>query len=75
MSDGLQTIEEIETEYPNQWILLVDCEVDEFNTRVKRGRVVAYGKKRDVYKASQNYKGKISIRYTGKIPEDIGVMF
>jgi|UniRef100_A0A7C6A7V9 hypothetical protein len=75
MSNELQPIEEIEKIYPNEWVLIVDCETDEATTSVIRGRVVAHGRKREIYEKVVNYTGKVSIRYTGKLPEDVGVMF
>lgn len=75
MGNELLTIKEIERNYPDEWVLIVDCETDESTTSVKRGRVVAHGRKRDIYEKAKNYVGKISIRFTGKLPEDVGVMF
>lgn len=75
MDNKLQRIEEIERTFPNEWVLIVDCEIDEATTSIKRGRVVAHGKKGDVYREAEKYRGEISIRYTGRLPEDVGVMF
>ena len=75
MINELQTLEEIEKTYTNEWVLIIECETDDTSNKIKRGRVVAHGKKRDVYEQAKKYPGKIGIRYTGKLPKDVGVMF
>ena len=75
MDREMQTIEEIEKNYPNEWVLIIDCEIDAATSSIKRGRVVSHGRKSDVYEMARDHAGNICIRYTGKLPEDVGVMF
>ncbi|MBE0427358.1 MAG: hypothetical protein IBX72_12040 [Nitrospirae bacterium] len=70
------TIEEIKKKYPDEWVLIEYEEVDsEFN--VIKGHVIAHSPvKEEIYKILMETKGKnIVIEYTGRIPEDLAVMF
>ena len=68
-------IEEIKKKYPNEWLLIIDYEVDEF-MNVKKGKLVFHSKSRDeVHKKLSQYTGKRCIQYSGKLPKDVGVMF
>ena len=74
MDRELQTMEEIEKNYPNEWVLIVDCEIDTATSSIKRGRVVSHGRERDVHKKAGDHAGNICIRHTGGLLEDVGVM-
>jgi len=70
------TIEEIKEKYPNEWVLIEYEEIDaEFN--VIKGHVIAHSTiKEEIYKTLMETKGKnIAVEYTGRIPEDLAVMF
>ncbi|MBI4684782.1 MAG: hypothetical protein HY755_06245 [Nitrospirae bacterium] len=70
------TIKEIREKYPNEWVLVEYEDVDsEFN--VIRGHVIAHSPvKEEIYKILMETKGKnVAIEYTGRIPEDLAVMF
>lgn len=70
------TIEAIKKEYPNEWVLIEYEQIDnEFH--VKTGCVIAHSPiKEEIYKLLMKMKDKnIAIEYTGKIPEDLSVMF
>jgi len=70
------TIEEIKEKYPNEWVLIEYEEIDsEFN--VIKGHVITHSPvKEEIYKILMETKGKnIIIEYTGRIPEDLAVMF
>lgn len=70
------TIEEIRERYPNEWVLIEYEEIDsEFN--IIKGHVITHSPvKEDVYQSLMGTKGKnIVIEYTGRIPEDLAVMF
>jgi hypothetical protein len=70
------TIEEIKEKYPDEWVLIEYEEIDaEFN--VIKGHVIAHSKvKEEIYKTLMETKGKnIAVEYTGRIPEDLAVMF
>ncbi len=71
----METIEEMIEAHPNEWLLFVDYEADEMN-RPKRGILVAHSKDRsEIYKQMKKYKGKVGVRYAGKLPKDVEVMF
>jgi hypothetical protein len=70
------TIEEIKERYPNEWVLIEYEEIDnEFN--IIKGHVITHSPvKEEIYKILMETKGKnIVIEYTGRIPEDLAVMF
>jgi hypothetical protein len=70
------TIEEIKEKYPNEWVLIEYEEIDsDFN--VIKGYVISHSTIKDeIYKTLMETKGKnIAIEYTGRIPEDLSVMF
>lgn len=74
--DKSLTIEEIKEKYPNEWVLIEYEEIDpEFN--VVKGHVIAHSPiKEEIYKTLMETRGKnIAIEYTGRIPEDLAVMF
>jgi hypothetical protein len=75
MDNELLMIEEIRQKYPEEWLLVIDCELSE-NTELKAGRVVEHSRCRDdIHKALRNHTGKIAIYYTGEIPDDLTVIF
>ncbi len=52
---GIQTIEEMRAAYPDEWVLIVDCEYDE-SRKLVRGRVAAHSPRRsDVHKEMLNH--------------------
>jgi hypothetical protein len=70
------TIEEIKGKYPNEWVLIEYEEIDsEFN--VIKGCVITHSPvKEEIYRIIMETKGKnIAIEYTGRMPEDLSVMF
>ena len=73
------TIEEIKGKYPNEWVLIeyekIDSEFSEFN--VIKGCVITHSPvKEEIYRILMETKGKnIAIEYTGRMPEDLSVMF
>jgi hypothetical protein len=71
MTNERLTLQEMEHKYPDEWLLIVDCELSE-NTELLSGRVVVHGKSReDVYDALTHYKGGVATHYTGKILDDV----
>jgi hypothetical protein len=67
--------EKIRTKYPNQWLLLEDCELDA-STSLRKGRVLAHSKDRDeIHRALKKHKGNLCIHFTGTLPPDTGVIF
>lgn len=70
-----ENIKTIKKTYANEWVLLADYEVDESNEPLL-GIVVAHSKDREeIYDKQMEIKRDLFIFYTGKIPEDIAVMF
>ena len=65
------TIQEIEQKYPDEWLLIVDCEISE-NTELLSGVVAVHSKfRKDVHDALIDYKGRVAIHSTREIPEDV----
>jgi hypothetical protein len=70
-----ESIERIKQTYENEWVLLTDYEIDEYNEPLL-GVVVAHSKEREeIYDKQMEIKKDLLIFYTGKIPEDLAVMF
>ena len=67
--------EKIKTKYPNQWLLLEDCELDA-STTLRKGRVLAHSKDRDeIHRALRMRTGNLCIHFTGSLPADTGVIY
>lgn len=70
-----ESIETIKQTYENEWVLLTDYEIDEYNEPLL-GVVVAHSKEREeIYDKQMEIKKDLLIFYTGKIPQDLAVMF
>jgi hypothetical protein len=69
--DEVLTLEEINSRFPSEWILIADPELDE-NLEVVRGRIVIHSKDRKEVdrKAIQLRLKSSAFHYTGQIPED-----
>ena len=75
MDGELLMIEEMKQKYPDEWLLVIDCELSG-NTELKAGRVVEHSRCRDdIHKALKHYTGRVAIYYTGEIPDDLTVIF
>lgn len=74
MSEVL-TIEEIESRYDSEWILVEDPELDE-HLNVLSGRVVCHSKDRDeVYQKALDVRPKRpAVLYTGRMPEGTAII-
>lgn len=72
----MMSIERIREQYQDEWVLIEYKNLDE-NLNVKEGKVIAHSpNKREIYNLLAKTKGKnIAIEYTGKIPEDLTVMY
>lgn len=67
--------EKIKAQYPDQWLLLEDCEIDA-STSLRKGRVLAHSKNRaEIHRALKKHKGNLCIHFTGTLPPDTGVIF
>jgi hypothetical protein len=66
------TLAEIYEQYPNQWVLIVEPELDE-NLEVIRGEVIAFSPERDgLYDQLYLREGKsCAIEYTGSTEGDV----
>lgn len=71
MSDIL-TIEEIESRFDSEWVLIEDPETDEA-LEVQRGKVVLHSKDRDEFdrQAVKTRLERFAVIYTGKPLEDM----
>ena len=69
------TYDEIKQQYPDEWLLIADAEMDE-EMNILRGKVVAHSKDRDeVYRSLLTVPGRrISIEYTGEPPANWAVI-
>jgi hypothetical protein len=57
--------EKLKAQYPDQWLLLDDCEIDT-STSLRKGRVIAHSKDRDeIHRALKKHKGNLCIHFTG----------
>ena len=73
--DNEMTIEEIESQFDSEWVLIEDPNTDE-DLKVLGGRVLHHSKDRDeVYRKAVSLRPKRSaLIYTGEIPEDTAVV-
>ncbi len=67
-------VKSIKEKYKNEWVLLLNPEISP-ETKVESGEVVFHSKDRgEVHRRLSNFKGNKAIVFTGKIPEDVGVL-
>ena len=73
--DKEMTIEEIESQFDSEWVLIEDPKTDE-DLNVIGGKVLHHSKDRDeVYRKAVSLRPKRSaLIYTGEIPEDTAVV-
>ncbi len=73
--DKEMTMEEIESQFDSEWVLIEDPKTDE-GLKVLGGRVLHHSKDRDeVYRKAVLLRPKRSaLNYTGEIPEDTAVV-
>jgi len=73
--DKILSLEEIFSLYPDEWVLIVNPELDE-EFSVIRGEVLAHATERDeIYSRLSLRNGKsVAIEYTGSIPDNLAVM-
>jgi len=64
----------IRDRYKDEWLLLLNPDISP-ETKVEGGEVVFHSKDRaEVHRKLSEYKGNKAIVFTGKIPEDVGVL-
>jgi hypothetical protein len=69
------TTEQMEAQYPGQWLLVTEYELDA-STSLRKGRVVAHSKDRDeIHRALKQHTGNLCIHFTGRVPQDTVVVF
>jgi hypothetical protein len=76
MASELMVIQDIKSRYEGEWVLLVDCETDEFSNIVK-GRVQFHSLNRQaVFEelVKNPSRRKTATIYAGEIPKDLAVM-
>ncbi|GAB4278332.1 MAG: hypothetical protein Fur0025_04830 [Oscillatoriaceae cyanobacterium] len=69
------SLEQIYQQYPDQWVLIVEPELDE-NLNVIRGHVLAHSPAQDgIYSQLSSTKNiRAAIEYTGQVPENIAFL-
>lgn len=68
------SVKELEERYPEEWLLLVDCELTG-STELSGGKVAVHSKCRDdIYRRLKDYSGRRAIHFAGEIPDDLAVM-
>lgn len=64
------TLDEMIEKYPDQWLFIVDPEINSDTSELISGIVTARSDLRDdVYRELRTLKGGAVIRYTGEVPE------
>ena len=64
------TLGEMVEKYPDQWLFIVDPEINNETSELISGIVTAHSDLRDdIYSELRTLKGGAVIRYTGEIPE------
>ena len=73
--DEIMTLDEINSRFPSEWVLIADPEVDR-HLRVRRGRVVIHSKDRDEVdrKAIELRLRSSAFHYTGEMPEGTAIV-
>ena len=64
------TLDEIMEKYPDQWLFIIEPEINNETSELISGIVTAHSDLRDdVYSELSTLKGGAVIRYTGEIPK------
>ncbi len=73
MKDEILTYEEILNRFPDEWVILLDVELDKKTGQPLRGKVAYHDKEMEkAYQALERYKEQsLSFFFTGDIPEDM----
>ena len=73
--DEILTVEEIETRFAPEWVLIGDPQTDE-DLSLRAGRVLFHSPDRDeVYrKALELHPGRFAVRYLGTWPNDMALV-
>ncbi len=70
--NGVLTIEEIQSRYAPEWVLIAEPQTDEA-LNLKAGKVLFHSSDQDEVcrKAAEYPPGRYAIRFLGSIPEDL----
>lgn len=73
--DQIMTIEEIEKQFTNEWVLVVDPNLDD-QLKVQSGNVAWHSQSRDdVYRKAKEIRPKnFAMLFTGEIPHDMEIV-
>jgi hypothetical protein len=73
--DAVATVRQIESQYPSEWVLIEEPQLDELS-RLQAGRVVFHSLDRDeVYrKAAELHLPLFAVRYLGSLPENTALV-
>ena len=69
------TVQEIETQFDDEWVLIADPETDD-HLHVIKGKVICHSKDRDeVYREAVALRpARCAVLFTGQIPENTAVV-
>lgn len=71
----LEKIETLKKNYPYEWLLIGNCEVDR-SGRPVRGVLLEHSRSREViYQKLRGLKGKLCVEYAADLPEETEVLF
>ncbi len=73
--EQIMTIEEIESQFNSEWVLVVDPITDD-KLKVQSGQVACHSKDRDVvyHRAKELRPKNFAMLYTGTIPHDMEII-
>lgn len=76
-TEEILTIAAIKQRYPDEWVLVVDCMLDEKTTTPLRGRVFTHSKSREeIDRALEKLQSRATYVFnTGEIPKDVAILF
>lgn len=73
----IESIKEINKKYNGQWVFLINCKTNDDDNLIE-GEVVLHSKSREEIFLNMNkysnHPSMTSIRYAGKIPEEVNVI-
>ena len=75
MHEERLSMEHIYEKYPDQWLFIVDCEINSMTEPISGIVKLATESREEAYEASANHKGSGMVRYTGEFPEDLMFLF
>lgn len=73
-SQQTEDIENIKKRFPEEWLLISNCETDPLSRPLK-GTLVEHSRdKNEIYKKLHIYNGKLLIDFSGNLPKDFRII-